>query len=219
MVKGMPTPPPPRSVKIAEDERGGWSSDRPRRPGQAERPARKQDVSVRGRVLAPTDRIRYTPGSLVVAVSGDRAALDRFLARTLDEQSTLFSLARLRKLLEGRVPADQVEEKAGQLLDATASKRFAAGQSVVIAADGLSAEERERYVRLAAAHRRPRHLILLEAPRDAVSEDDRATLTELRRALDAGELGLEGFATSLRLGGAMVGELKKIVFTPPPSDD
>jgi hypothetical protein len=219
MVKGMPTPPPPRSVKIADDERGGWSSDRPRRPGQADRPARKQDVSVRGRVLVPTDRIRYTPGSLVVAVSGDRAALERFLARTLDEKSTLFSLARLRRLLEGRVPAAQVQEKAVALLDATVSKRFAAGESVVIAADGLTAEEREHYVRLAAAHRRPRHLILLEVPRDAVSEEDRATLGELRTALDAGEMGLEGFATSLRLGGAMVGELKKIVFTPPPSDD
>ena len=57
---------PPRSVKIADNERGGWSSDRPRRPGEPERPPRKQDVSVRGRVLAPTDRMRYNPGSLLV---------------------------------------------------------------------------------------------------------------------------------------------------------
>ena len=57
---------PPRSVKIGDNERGGWSSDRPRKAGEAERPPRKQDVSVRGRVLAPSDRMRYNPGSLLV---------------------------------------------------------------------------------------------------------------------------------------------------------
>ena len=60
----------PRSVKISDNERGGWSSDRPRRPGEAERPPRKLDVSVRGRVLAPSDRMRYSPG----CAGGDRRA-------------------------------------------------------------------------------------------------------------------------------------------------
>ena len=32
----------------------------------------------------------------------------------------------------------------------------------MIAAEGTTAEERERYVRMAAAAKRPRHLILLE---------------------------------------------------------
>jgi predicted kinase len=217
MVKGMSEA--PRSVKIRDDERGGWSSDRPRRPGEPQRPPRKPDVGVRGRVLAPTDRLRYAPGSLLVVVSPDRAARDRFLARALEEQSTLLSMDKVRSLLAGKVPADEVEAKAGALLDAAAGKRLAAGQTVVIAADGLTAEERERYVRLAAPHRRPRHLILLEASRDDVAESDRGTLTELRTALDAGALGAEGFATSLRLGGRTVGELKRIVFAPPPSDD
>jgi hypothetical protein len=125
----------------------------------------------------------------------------------------------VRTLLAGKVAADEVEAKAAALLDAAANKRLAAGQTVVIAAEGLDPEERERYVRLAAAHRRPRHLILLEVARDAVAEEDRATLTELRTALDAGGLGGEGFATSLRLGGKTVEELKRIVFAPPPSDD
>jgi predicted kinase len=208
-----------RSVKIGDDERSGWSSDRPRRPGTAERPPRKQDVSVRGRVLAPTDRIRYSPGSLLVVVCADKAARDRFIARTLEEQSALLSLDRVRSLLRGKVAEGEIESKAATLLDAAASKRLAAGSTVVIAADGLSAEERERYVRLAAAHRRPRHLILVEVARDAVAEEDRAPLSELRTALDANELGGEGFATSLRLGGATIGELKRIVFAPPPSDD
>ena len=46
-----------------------------------------------------------------------------------------------------------------------------------------------------------------------------ASLDELRRALNAGELGLEGFQTALRLGGNALGELKRIVFQPPPRDD
>ena len=209
----------PRSVKISDNERGGWSSDRPRRPGEAQRPPRKADVSVRGRVLAPSDRMRYSPGSLVVIVCADRDLRDRFVQRVIDEQSAILSLDKVRALLEGKLPADQVEEKAMALMDAAASKRFASGQTVVIPLEGLSADERERYVRLAAAHRRARHVVLVEASKDAVAEDDRAILTELRTALDAGEMGQEGFMTSLRLGGRVIEELKKIVFAPPPSDD
>jgi hypothetical protein len=74
-------------------------------------------------------------------------------------------------------------------------------------------------VRLAAAHRRPRHLVLVEIPKDAVPEDDREPLNALRVALDAGQLGNEGFMTSLRIAGRTIDELKKIVFAPPPSDD
>ncbi len=211
--------PEPRSVKIGDEERGGWSSDRPRRPGQAERPPRKADVSVRGRVLAPTDRMRYSPGSLVLIAAADRTLRDRFTARVIEEQSAILSLDKVRTLLQGRVPADQLEAKAQELLSAAATKRFVAGQSVVIPLESLSADEREHYVRLAHAHRRARHLVLVEAGKDSVAEEDRAPLTELRNALDAGELGLEGFMTSLRVGGRMVDELKRIVFAPPPAED
>ena len=48
-----------RSVRIGSDERTGWSSDRPRRDGAP--PPRGPRVSVRCRVLPPTDRQRYTP--------------------------------------------------------------------------------------------------------------------------------------------------------------
>ena len=61
--------------------------------------------------------------------------------------------------------------------------------------------------------------MLVEVAKDAVPEDVRVPLGELRTALDAGELGQEGFMTSLRLGGRVIEELKKIVFSPPPSDD
>jgi hypothetical protein len=211
--------PEPRSVKISDQERGGWSSDRPRRPGEAERPPRKVDVSVRGRVLAPSDRMRYSPGSLLEIVCADRALRDRFVKRVIEEQSAILSLDKVRALLAGKVPAEQIDEKAQALLDAAASKRFAAGHTVVVPLEGLDPAERERYVRLAAAHRRARHLVLVEAAKDAVSDDDRGPLTELRTALDAGELGQEGFMTSLRLGGRVIDELKRIVFAPPPSDD
>jgi hypothetical protein len=72
---------------------------------------------------------------------------------------------------------------------------------------------------MAAPHRRPRHLILVEPSRDALSDEDRETLAALRTALDQGELGGEGFMTSLRLGGRAVDEVKKVIFAPPPADD
>ena len=213
----MPTP--PRSVKIAENERGGWSSERPRRPGEPERPPRLADVSVRGRVLAPSDRLRYAPGSLLLLVGADAPTVEALGARVLEDPGTLLSLAKLRGMLEGRVPEGEVDEKARALLDATAAKRLASGQTVVIALESLDAIERERYVRAALPHRRPRHLILVETGKANVAEEDRATLDALRTALDAGEMGQEGFVTSLRLGGRTVGELKRIVFAPPPKED
>ena len=62
----VPTPRNPRSVKISDDERGGWSSDRPRKAGAPKRPP---DLSVRSQVLRPSDRLRYSPGSLLVIAS------------------------------------------------------------------------------------------------------------------------------------------------------
>jgi hypothetical protein len=209
----------PRSVKISDNERTGWSSDRPRRPGEAERPPRKLDVSVRGRVLAPTDRMRYSPGSLVLIACADAQLRARFVARVIDEQSAVLSLGKARALLTGKVPEADLDAKANALLDAAASKRFAAGQTVVVPLETLAAEERERFIRLAAAHRRARHLVLVEAGKDKVSQDDKEPLGELRTALNAGELGQEGFMTSLRLGGQVIDELKKIIFAPPPADD
>jgi len=212
----MSTPTGPRSIKISDDERGAWTSDRPRRDG---RPPRPLDVSVRSRVLRPADRLRYSPGSIVIVVSPVRAERDRLLQRVIEDRSALLSLDKVRALLAGRVAEEEIEARAEQLLDAALAKRLQANESIVIAADTLAREERERYVRLAAAHRRARHIVLVEAGKDSVAEEDRAPLTELRNRLDAGELGQEGFMTSLRLGGRNVEELKKIIFAPPPADD
>ncbi len=215
-MKGMPNLPPTRSVKISDDERGGWSSDRPRRDGAPPRPA---DVSVRNRTLAPAEDLRYSPGSLLLIVSASTPERDRFAERLIENQSSLLSLGKVRGLLAGRVAEEDVESRATQLLDAAVLKRLDANETVVIPVEGLEADERERYVRMAAALKRPRHLILLEVGRDQVEDEDRVALNELRRRLDAGELGADGFHTALRLGGQSVGALRRIVFKPLPRED
>jgi predicted kinase len=213
----MSTAPNQRSVKIGEDERTGWSSDRPRRSGSAPRPA---DVSTRCRVLAPSSQLRYSPGSLLVIVSASADARDSFAARVLESPGLLLSVDRVKGLLTGKGAAEDVAaERAPELLDGAVQKRLEANETVVITAAGLDAEERERYVRMAHRLRRPRHVILVEAARDQVDEEQRPVLNDLRRRLDAGELGAEGFQTALRLGGQAVGELKRIVFRPEPRDD
>jgi hypothetical protein len=211
----MPDPPSTRSVKISDDERGGWSSDRPRRDGA---PARPANISVRCQVLSPSDRLRYSPGSLVVIVCASATERDSFAQRLIEDRA-LFSLDKVRRLLAGRVAEEELTARAAELLDAAVLKRLEASQTVVIAAEGLEAGERERHVRMAARLKRPRHLILIETGRDQVAEGDRAALNELRRALDAGELGAEGFQTALRLGGGSASEVKRIVFQSAPRDE
>jgi hypothetical protein len=205
-----------RSVKIGADERTGWSSDRPRREGAPPRPV---DVSTRCRVLRPTDRMRYSPGSLVIVVSASAQDRDAFIERVIEEKGAIFTLAKIRGLIEGRVPAQDLDERAGELQQAAVTKRLEAGESVVIGAEGLDAAERDRWVRVAHGFRRPRHIILLETAKDRVGDDDAAPLNELRTALDTGELGAEGFQTAMRLGGAAITELKRVVFRPAPRDD
>lgn len=213
---GMPTPSSSRSIRIGDDERGGWSSDRPRRDGAPPRPA---DISVRCRVLKPSDRMRYSPGSLLLLVSASASERDRFAQRLITDRSALLSLDKVRGLLAGRVPEEEVETRAGELLHAALLKRLDAGETVVVAMEGLDGAAREPYVRAAARLRRPRHIILLETGRDQVSDEDRPALNDLRRRLDAGELGAEGIQTALRLNGASISELKRIVFSPPPRDE
>src|SRR5262249_23632229 len=136
--KGMSTNPPTRSVRISDDERGGWSSDRPRRDGAPPRPA---NVAVRCRVLRPADPLRYSAGSLVVIVSGATAERDRFVSRLIDDRGSVLSLDKVRALLKGRVGDDEIEERAVELLSAAMVKRMAASETVVVPADGVGAEE------------------------------------------------------------------------------
>ena len=208
---------PIRSVKIGADERTGWSSDRPRKEGAKPREA---DVSVRGRVLRPSDRLRYSPGSLLVVVSASKSAREDFVARTVEATNAILSPGKVRELLAGRVAEEEMDERAHQLLAVAVAKRLEADESVVLVPDSLAPQEREVFVRLADRFRRPRHLILIETARDQVAEEDVAPLNALRRALDAGELGAaEGFHTSMRLGGTSASEVKRVVFRPEPRED
>jgi len=212
----MPTPPSSRSIKIDQDERGGWSSDRPRRDGAPERPA---DLSVRCRVLRPSELLRYSPGSLLLIVSPVPAEGDRFAQRLIEDRGALLSLAKVRGLLAGRVDQEQVEARAAELLDAAVLKRLEANESVVVVTEGLEPEVRERYVRVASGLKRPSHIILIETAREQVQEGDRPALNKLRKALESGGLGAEGFNTALRLAAVSMAEVKRIVFRSPPRDD
>jgi hypothetical protein len=212
----MATRPPGRSVKIADDERTGWSSDRPRRDGAPPRPA---DLTVHCRVLRPADRLRYSPGSLLIVSCASTAELDSFLDRLVEDRAAVLSLRKVKTLLSGKVGEEELEERATELLGAAVAKRLENRQTVVLASEGFTPEEREPFLRAAAAQKRPRHLILIETGRDQVDEEELAPLNELRRALDAGELGNEGVQTALRLGGGSAIEVKRILFRPPPRED
>jgi predicted kinase len=170
-------------------------------------------------VLLPADRLRYSPGSLLILACASSSERDGFLARLIDDRASLLSLAKVRDLLAGRVPEEELQERAHELLSAAVRKRLEKKETVVLAAGSVHPDEREPFVRMAAELKRPRHLILLETARDQVAEEDLGALNELRRALDAGELGAEGFQTALRLGGSSTAEVKRIVFRPLPRKD
>ena len=212
----MSSRPPQRSVKIGADERGGWSSDRPRRDGA---PPRAPSLAVHSRVLRPAERLRYAPGSLLIVVCASSAEAESFLQRVIEDRSMQLSLARVRELLAGRVRAEELHARAEELLRTAVNKRLARRQSVALAAHTLEAEEREPFVRMASELGRPRHLILLETARERVRDEDASTLNELRRALDAGELGAQGFQTALRLGGGSAADVKRIVFQAAPREE
>lgn len=206
----------PRSVKIGDDERLGWSSERPRREGGPTRPA---DISTRSRVLSPADALRYAPGSLLVIVSASIDEANAFADRLVQSRGAILSLQKVRGLLQGRVEEAELETRAQELLAGAVAKRLEANETVVLIADSLDVEAREPFVRLAAAAGRPRHVILLEPAGVEVSDDDKTLLTDLRRRLAASELGQEGFQTALRLAGTSIAELKRLDFRPAPRDD
>ena len=216
IVRGMSSS-QPRSVKISDNERGGWSSDRPRRAGEAERPPRKLDVSVRGRVLSPSDRMRYSPGQPGAdRVRGPRAA--RPLHRARDRRAERGPVGgQGARAARGQGPGRPARgEGAGaagrgraQALRRRPDGRDPAreGSTPTSASATCGSPPRIGGRAISCSSRWPRTRSLTRT---------RDSLGELRTALNAGELGQEGFMTSLRLGGHVIEELKKIVFAPPP---
>src|ERR671933_708001 len=114
----------PRSVKIGDDERLGWSSERSRRDGARERPA---DISTRNRVLRPSEELLYSPGSLVVVASSAPSEADSFVNRLVQSKGALFSMGKVRALLEGRVGDAELEARAQELLMSAIAKRLENG--------------------------------------------------------------------------------------------
>src|ERR1700729_3759516 len=118
----MSEKPTARSVKISADERTGWSSERPRAQGTPPRPV---DVSVRCRVLAPSHRLRYSPGSLLIIVGAEASEPARFAERVVEERGATLAPSRVRELLAGRVADSEMGERgrrppAGRLSQAPA---------------------------------------------------------------------------------------------------
>lgn len=217
----MSETPQTRSVKIGADERTGWSSERPRRDGETG--GRPVDVSVRCRILRFEHRMRYSPGSLLIIAGTAASDPAGWAQKVVEDASAVISPAKVRALLAGRVAAEELEDRANQLLQTAVSKRLSEGQSVVVPFDRFdeaSGEARREFARVAHGLRRPRHLILLDSGKDEPSsDDDRKGLDELRRLLDTGALGDESFQTALRLSRVNRSELKKIVFRPAPKND
>src|SRR5258708_12467882 len=118
----MASRPPARSVKISEDERTGWSSDRPRRDGA---PLRPPNLTVHCRVLAPGDRLRYSPGSLLIVVGASRVERDAFLERLIEDRATLLSLDKVRDLLAARVAPEHAQARPAAPLPAALPQRLA----------------------------------------------------------------------------------------------
>src|SRR5256714_1168626 len=213
---GMSSRPAQRSVKISADERGGWSSDRPRRDGAPPRPA---NLFVHCRVLRPTDQLRYSPGSLLVVVCASPQDSEGFLERVVEDRAALLTPGKVRQVLAGRVAEQEMDARAHELLFAAAAKRLRSQVCVVPATATLDAEEREPLVRLAAELGRPRHLILLETARERVRDEDAAALNELRRAPDPRGAGAAGVSAPVRPRGRGPAEVRRIVFRAAPRED
>ncbi len=73
----------------------------------------------------PTDRLRYSPGSLVVVVGPAAAELGRFADRVVEERGVVLSVERVRELLAGRVSEAEMDERAQALLTVAITKRLA----------------------------------------------------------------------------------------------
>ena len=157
-----------RSVKIGADERtAGPGSPAPRRRSRA--PAEHLCALSRAGAGRPPALLAGQPRGRDLGLR----ARPRRLRGAADRGSRELAVAGqgARPAGGARARAEELEARAQELLAAAVSKRLENRDTVVLAAESLEAQERERFVRIAAALKRPRHLILLETARDQVSEE------------------------------------------------
>ena len=207
---GMATPTIRRAASRSQRTSGAAGpSTRPRRDGAPPRPA---DLD---RPLPACSRRPTGCATRRAACSSSpppsAAERDRFLDRLIEDRACLLSLDKVRGLLGGAVAEEEIPARAEELLrSGRRSSAWRTARRWCSPRRPPAWPSARDFVRAAAALKRPRHLILLEIARDQVQEEDLAELNELRRRLDAGELGGEGFQTVLRLGGGTAEEVKRI---------
>jgi hypothetical protein len=201
----------PRRVKIGTEERGGWSSERPLREGEVPR----GPLRVAARVLEPAASLTYSPRSLIVVCAADQEVRASLLKRLFPAQ-LLLSTARVAQLLTGRVEAEQLEATAAHLFADTLRKRLVAGRPTVVEAQTLDTAERQELIALAESAKRPVHLIVLDIGRQALADDEAFyKLQALVQLARSGEVGLEGFRTTLVLGRTDIDTLRLVEFVAP----
>jgi hypothetical protein len=198
-----------RSVKIGADERTGWSSERPQRmrsgPGRPPRPA--------GRALAvaASDTLSFPSGSLVIFTGADAVAVRRLVARLLP-RPMLISYDALARAVAEKVPSEQVGEVTLRLVGKRVAERQAEGQATVIETGELSSELRTALAAL-ADRRAGSHLVVLDAGRKAVGDDERfEALRAVVAGARSGEIGAEGFSTAMVLGRVDLDKVTGIEF-------
>jgi predicted kinase len=199
-----------RSIKIGADETSGWSSDRPQRAtGGGGRPRRP---SGRALVLSAGDTLSFPAGGLVVFTGADPVTLHRLVGRLLPRPAVL-SHDQLARAVAAKVPAEKVAAITLQLMTKAVSERVAEGKAVVIETTDLTSELRTALAAL-ADRRAGSHLVLLDAGRKAVADEERfEALRAVAAQARSGEIGSEGFSTVVVLGRSDLDKVTEVEFT------
>jgi len=146
------------------------------------------------------------PADALVLLVGAAGSGKTSLAARLFPPEAVLSSDALRAELSGDPANQAVSRLAFQLLHGRAESRLAAGRLTVVDATNVTAAARRPLRRLAARHGRPVIAVVLDLPPATCLERNarrpgRAVpepavlrqLADLRRAVDRGELGAEGF--------------------------
>ena len=168
------------------------------------------------------------PADALVLLVGAAGSGKSSLAARLFEPDSVLSSDALRAELSGDPANQAVSRLAFRLLHDRAERRLAAGRLTVIDATNVTAVARRPLHRLAARHARPAVAIVLDLPAAICLERNarrpgrvvpeaavRRQLADLRRSLDGGELGAEGFAALVIVTDSAAIDGTTVGLTPP----
>lgn len=200
-----------RSVKIGADERTGWSSERPPRAGSPSGKGRPPKPPGKALNVAASDTLSFPAGSLVVFTGADATTVHRLVARMLPKPA-LVGYDQLAQAVAEKVPAERVGEVTLQLIGKRVAERQAEGQATVIETGELSSDLRKALVAL-GDRRAGAHLVVLDSGRKAVGDDEKfEALREVVSGARSGEIGAEGFSTTMVLGRVDLDKVTAIEF-------